>query len=273
MSTAYLPAEYYSIPMQNMFIAAGLVAPIVKNGFRSMMPYISTDTARMMYQYTDGNPLFFEKKNKMAVVVSPPLPTGKFDFRYLLEYGQFNFPHDFVKKCHDTIAYTQAALGELTKQPYTIEAAKLNLLSSGKATIALFIKFETFCEFPDQFYYEPKDVVNNYKCSMTPKIRIIPDPIISRYMEPYKTMKFDVSLKPMTINDERTKFDTWYIILQGFLESHLRMKMCYIKDAGLHKLEVVAQFNDSVDTNKIVQKQKEFVNYYGQVSDMTHTIQ
>lgn len=255
----YLPTNMYSMETQDAFFEAGLVYPCYISDTKevSYFPSISTHAYKLMCG-DHGDPLFHVDPKKMVCVITPPIPTGKFNYNDVIMENK-PLPQDFVEKCLDTIDFTLGAFKEITSQLAETIAFKFNLLSSGKATIAIFIKMKNFCEFGQQRYYTPINVFNKYDpCDEKgiPKIRIIPEPIVMPFAENAKGFEFNFKF---LVSDD-TLFDKLYIALQHFVEKDLGFRMRFIKQEG-DTVKVVAQMKttDEIDTKFLIKKQHAFL--------------
>lgn len=191
-----LPDNWYDHHTQAQLILAGIKYPVYTNALKQVFPEgTQLPSAPIVYvphfgdlsfDHLGDNVLANENSDNICILVTPPIPGFNYD-KFI--HGIFDenqdqlptqgyLPHNFVDMATHTIKISFDALHAQLYQimdsppPYTVLGAKLSPLSSGKANVALFIKFNTYDNpFVNQSYYD----IPGHNL----KIRIIPKPIIT----------------------------------------------------------------------------------------------
>jgi hypothetical protein len=201
MADNLLPNHWYSHSVQAELLGAGIKVPVYEDSlakaigidegkYTKKIGYIADfgDKSVDKIYDLDANPLAFEDPSKMCILITPPIPGFSYEkFMYGIEITNRNgelvnvvdgyLPTSFRMNAR----YVQeVALNTLQHHlkveehhdKFVIVGARLNPLSSGKANIAIFLKFERECPYKYQTY---RDIPDSYL-----KIRIIPRPIIQK---------------------------------------------------------------------------------------------
>lgn len=269
-----LPKSWCRMPIQDKLFKAGLFAPVYAKNLESInpnkppsadnvmqVPFIGDTSMELIWKATGGNPLADEDPEKMCLLISPPIPGFNYDAVFHGEYDENSgsvfkkdLPDYFVNNVSDTISYSISALKERTMQNFTILATKLNPLSSGKATVVMFLKFDKFVEFQNQEYFTPENVQNKFNSIKIPKIRIVPKPFISKYGEKTVGIKISFVFYATTEN----LFDDMYSIIRHFVEKTLGFRMKFVKSVGDKQLDVFAYLTNPYDDDAVKVKLKKF---------------
>ena len=188
-----LPESWYDHHTQSQLLLAGIKYPVYTKALQNIFPQDTPLPAApivyvphfgdLSFDHIGDNVLANEPNDNIIILVTPPIPGFNYDkFTHgILDHNEDSptqgyLPDNFVDMASHTIQISFDALHHQlyqimdTPPPYTVLGAKLSPLSSGKANIALFIKFNTHSPFITQAYY---DIPGHYL-----KIRIIPKPII-----------------------------------------------------------------------------------------------
>lgn len=189
-----LPDTWYDHHTQSQLLKAGIKYPVFTNALQQLFPLgTQLPSAPIVYvphfgdlsfDHLGDNVLAKENNNNIIILVTPPIPGFNYDKFTHGIFDEYNetvthgyLPHNFVDMATQTIDIAfnafHAQLYNIMDTPpsYQVLGAKLSPLSSGKANIALFIKFNQQSPFISQAYYD----IPGHNL----KIRIIPNPIIT----------------------------------------------------------------------------------------------
>lgn len=298
---AMFPPEWYDMGMQFEMLAAGIKFPVYANaaleerldmdlpdsalasGF-VYMPHFGNYSMREVHRAAGGNPLAAEDRSRMCLVITQPVEglsysrafsgcpvfEGEDDTEPLaVEAGRL--PMGFRDSALRVQGQALAALARLTDQRFEVLGAKLSPLSSNRANIVMYVRFEHACPFERQFYEPllpqelgaPQQQQRRRGCrggrgraparqqgqaqaqgqqqqDAGAKVRIVPRPIISN-AEELVCAQFEIGFAHV----DNGLFDHAYKYVQHLIEERLGMHMRHIRlNRAERKLVAVAQFHE-----------------------------
>ena len=190
-----LPDSWYDHHTQSQLLMAGIKYPVYTRELQKIFPHGTQlpntpivyvpHFGDLSFDHLGDNVLANENTDNIIILVTPPIPGFNYDkFTHGIINNELDtptqgfLPHNFVQNATHTIQISFDALHHQlyqimdTPPTYHVLGAKLSPLSSGKANIALFLKFNSYdSPFLSQSYYD----IPGHNL----KIRIIPKPIIT----------------------------------------------------------------------------------------------
>lgn len=289
-----MPVEWYEPEMQFEMLAAGIKYPVyataeledkldmhlpqsAKKAGIVYMPHFGNYSMRNLHEVSGGNPLTREDRKRMCLVITPPIeglsysrafhgcPVFESDDDTLpVAVTQGQLPRGFRDNAILVQQQSLAVLARLSNQRFEVLGAKLSPLSSNRANIVIYVRFEHECPFDRQFYEEMQgyelmqqrraNPIKNFQRrpqgrgqpaqqqTNAPKVRIVPHPIISDD-ESIPCARFEVQFAHV----DNGLFEHAYNYMQHLVEERLGMHLRHIRlHRGERKLQAVAQFTDAL---------------------------
>lgn len=254
-----LPDSWFDHYTQSQLIMAGIKYPVYTNALKQVYPegtYMPTANivyvphfGDMTFDHLGENVLAGEDQSTMCILITPPIPGFNYDkFRHGIvgEDGEVTpgyLPDNFVQMATHCIQISFDALHHQLYQmmdnppAYTVMGAKLSPLSSGKANIALFIKFHTYeSPFQIQSYYDIP--------SSNLKIRVIPKPIITRTAN---EKLYEVTITFDALNPDNALFQHAHAVGSRIVSHDLKLNFKHAKVIGGNKVNLVAHGKQPVN--------------------------
>ena len=281
----FLPNTWYPDYYQAELLAAGIKVPVYKQSLETVLgykdnvplpgksdkvyvPHFGDQSIDHVYDAAEGrgNPLANEDRSKMCILITPPIQG--------LDYYKFCHGVPIMGKdvCDDAVIeddivsvvdgylpdnfrYNALHVQDISinalhnaldgKYRFEVLGAKLSPLSSGKANIAMFVKFETECPFDQQMYLPINDV-----SSM--KIRVIPNPIITENSQ-MKMKCLDIIIN--VVNLDEGLFDHVYRFANSIMTHDLKLQLRHIRtDKGQSSLIIAGHALHDILISPYMQK-------------------
>lgn len=273
-----MPSEWYSYEMQSELFAAGIKYPVYANkeledkldlslptsAFAKgivYLPHFGNFSMRNLHQATGGNPLTKEERSRMCLVITQPIEGLSYsrafhgnpqydnegdEFPAVIIPGQLS--RNFRENAIIVQRQAMMALRRMTDQHFEVMGCKLSPLSSNRANIVMYVRFEHECPFERQFYEALKPAElrlqqrRGYQVSenVGSKVRIVPRPIISDE-EYIPCAKLEIQFAFV----DNGLFEHAYNYVQHLVEDKMGMHLRHIRlQRNEHKLQAVAQFGD-----------------------------
>jgi hypothetical protein len=254
-----LPDSWYDHHIQSKLIMAGIKYPVYTNALQQVFPEgTNMPSAKVVYvphfgdmsfDHLGDNVLAEEDNTTMCILITPPIPSFSYEkFRHgiINQDGSVSpgyLPDNFVHMASQSIQISFHALHNQLYQmmdnppAYTVMGSKLSPLSSGKANIAIFIKFHTYeSPFQVQSYYDIPG--SNFK------IRIIPKPIITR--TPNEKLH-EINITFDVLNPDNHLFQHAHAVGSRIVSHDLKLNFKHAKVIAGSKVSLVAHSKQPVN--------------------------
>lgn len=229
------------------------------------VPHFGDKSLDIIHDTKRGNPLAEFDQSKMCILITPPilgLDYAKFkhgipvlgddicDDPEIAEelvtavdgYLPYGFRESALHAQDASLHTFERALNYAHK--FEIVGAKLSPLSSGKANIAMFIKFDKDCPFDSQMYIPIR--------GSNMKIRVIPKPIIvNNTSVPMK----NVEIVANVANVDDRLFDFAYTFANNIITHDLKITLKHVRiDKANKNLIIVGHSRGEINMNTWVHK-------------------
>jgi hypothetical protein len=207
------------------------------------VPHFGDEAIDHIYDaYEDlGNPLALEDRNKLCLLITPPIPGLDYNkFMHGITMTKHILDKDGVKEelirvfegflpyffKDAAIDVQDASMDTLIREvgeynSFEVLGCKLSPLSSGKANIAMFLKFDKQCPFDGQSY-----IPIHYGKFRGMKIRVIPRPFIIKNSKT-KINNLDIVIKMASMDEDL--FDFAFNFGNNIITHDLRLNTRHIR--------------------------------------------
>jgi len=206
---AYVPA-FGGTSLRNVYEATG-GNPIANYPRQNMCIIVTPTIAKFSYSKTiHGVPLHIrdfigdedEEDEDMKVKVS----SEKLDTLVCVEPG--HLPPGFRENAQNAMRIAVDTVRAFTNQHFDVVGCKLSPLTSGKGNIAMFLHFAHGCPFSKQEFFDSN--VFDEEMRRMIQIRVIPNPVVTRFDEPQSAVKFSIKFVAV----DRVLFNKAFPLLQ-----------------------------------------------------------